>query len=72
MGSDILSYVLIILCGAQAYTWYRFTKFEAIASINIIGMTHTYTTKLLELTEEVSKLKEQLKQYEEKSKAVSS
>ena len=72
MEPDILVIILLVLCGAQAYTWYRFSKFEAIASINIIGMTHTYATKLLELTEEVNKLKEQLKQYEEKSKAVNS
>lgn len=56
---------LIALCLTQAYTWWRFTTFETIATANLIGMHINYTQQLLELQQEVTKLKEQLKKYEE-------
>ncbi len=67
MTPDILTYILGALCLMQVYTWWRFSTFEQVASINILGMINLYSTKLLELEEEIAKLKEQIKKYEDKT-----
>ena len=56
---------LIMLCITQAYTWWRFTTFETLATTNLIAMHVMYAPQVLELQQEVAKLKEQLKKYEE-------
>lgn len=58
---------LTVLCLTQAYTWWRFTTFEQVISINILGMINLYTAKMLEMEEEIAKLKEQIKKYETKT-----
>lgn len=67
--NNISTWALIALCVTQAYTWWEFTKFKAIASINLVGMNISYADKMLEMSKEIDKLKEQLKKYEDRQKS---
>lgn len=72
MNFDIFTVVLLTLCGAQAYAWFRFTQFETVVSVNIVGLITLHSQKTLELQEQIDKLKEQLKKYEQQAKTVNS
>ena len=59
---------MLVLIAAQAYVWYRFTTFEAIATINILGIISMYSQQMLELQQKITKLEEELKKHEQETK----
>lgn len=68
MTFDLPFILMLVLIAAQAYVWYRFTAFETMATINILGIISLYSQQMLELQEKINKLEEELKKYEQKTK----
>lgn len=70
--NNIANWALTALCLTQAYTWWEFVKFRAVASINLVGMNITHAEKMLEMSKEIDRLKERLKKYEDREKSEAS